>query len=42
MDLLAKMNREQHKTIVIIIHNPEIAEKCSRTVEISDGKIISA
>ena len=41
MELLLKMNQEQHKTIVIITHNPEIAEKCSRTVEISDGKIIS-
>ena len=40
MELLTKMNREQHKTIVIITHNPEIAEKCSRTVEISDGKIV--
>ena len=42
MELLLKMNQEQHKTIVIITHNPEIAERCSRTVEISDGKIISA
>ena len=42
MDLLVKMNRIRLKTIVIITHNPEIAERCSRTVEISDGKIISA
>ncbi|MCH5196951.1 MAG: ABC transporter ATP-binding protein [Oscillospiraceae bacterium] len=40
MDLLLKMNREQHKTILIITHNPEIAAQCSRTIEISDGEII--
>lgn len=41
MDLLLKMNREQHKTILIVTHNPEIAAQCSRTIEISDGKIVS-
>lgn len=40
MDLLLKMNREQHKTILIVTHNPEIAAQCSRTIEISDGKIV--
>ena len=41
MDLLLKMNREQKKTIIIITHNPEIAKQCQRTIEISDGKIVS-
>lgn len=41
MELLLKMNREQHKTILIVTHNPEIAAQCSRTIEISDGKIVS-
>lgn len=40
MDLLLKMNREQHKTILIITHNPEIAAQCGRIIEISDGEII--
>lgn len=40
MDLLLKMNREQNKTILIVTHNPEIAAQCSRTIEISDGKIV--
>lgn len=42
MELLLKMNREQHKTILIVTHNPEIAAQCGRTIEISDGKIVSA
>lgn len=41
MELLLKMNREQHKTILIVTHNPEIAAQCGRTIEISDGKIVS-
>jgi ABC-type lipoprotein export system ATPase subunit len=28
------------KTVIIVTHNPEIAEKCSRIIEISDGKIV--
>ena len=40
MDLLLKMNREQHKTILIVTHNPEIAAQCERIIEISDGEII--
>lgn len=41
MDLLLRMNREQKKTILIVTHNPEIAEQCDRIIEISDGKIVS-
>lgn len=40
MDLLIKMNREQHKTVLIVTHDPEIAAQCGRIIEISDGEII--
>lgn len=40
MELLLKMNREQGKTILIVTHNPEIAAQCSRTIEISDGRLV--
>ncbi len=32
---------KQGKTIVIITHDNDIAKKCDRIIEISDGKIIS-
>jgi ABC-type lipoprotein export system ATPase subunit len=28
------------KTVIIVTHNPEIAEKCSRIIEIADGEIV--
>ena len=40
MELLLKMNREKGKTILIVTHNPEIAEQCGRIIEISDGEIV--
>lgn len=40
MDLLLKMNHKQHKTVLIVTHDPEIAAQCGRIIEISDGKII--
>lgn len=39
MDMLVKMNREQRKTILIVTHNPEIAAKCGRVIEIRDGEV---
>ena len=41
MDMLTKMNREQGKTILIVTHNPEIAAKCSRIIELRDGMVKS-
>ena len=41
MDMLMKMNREQGKTILIVTHNPEIAAKCGRVIEIRDGEVKS-
>jgi len=39
MDLFHQLNREQGKTIVLITHNPELAEETSRIITISDGRI---
>ena len=41
MDLFHKLHREQGKTIVLITHNPELAEETERIITISDGRIIS-
>ena len=41
MDLFHKLHKEQGKTIVLITHNPELAEETERIITISDGRIIS-
>ena len=39
MELFKSLNA-QGKTIIIVTHDPKIAEQCDRIIEISDGKII--
>ena len=36
-----KMLNSQGKTVVIVTHDPKVAEQCGRIIEISDGNIIS-
>lgn len=40
MELFLKLNKEG-KTIVIVTHDKQIAQKCKRIIELSDGKLIS-
>jgi len=40
MDIFHKLNREQGKTILLITHNPELADETRRVLTISDGLII--
>ena len=39
MDFFFSLNK-QGKTIIIVTHDKELAEKCHRIIEISDGRII--
>ena len=39
MELFQKLN-EDGKTVIIITHDPGVAEKCKRKIEISDGEIL--
>lgn len=39
MDLLLKLNREKHTTIVIVTHDPGIAAQAQRTINLFDGKV---
>lgn len=41
MELLVRLNREQGKTVLIVTHDPEIAARCDRTVEIKDGEAVN-
>ncbi|TDE35249.1 MacB family efflux pump subunit [Antarcticimicrobium sediminis] len=40
IDLLLDLNRKGH-TIVMVTHDPEVAKHAHRTIEISDGRIVS-
>lgn len=37
MDIFKKLNKEEHKTIVLITHNPELAARCDRILTLKDG-----
>ncbi|WP_070000196.1 ABC transporter ATP-binding protein [Cellulosilyticum sp. I15G10I2] len=41
MDLFLKINRQEHKTIILITHSQELAQQSDRIVTIADGEIIS-
>jgi putative ABC transport system ATP-binding protein len=41
LELLLKLNQNTHQTIVIVTHNSEIANQCSRIINIIDGEIES-
>ena len=40
MELFKSLNK-QGRTVVIVTHDPKIAEQCDRIIEISDGRIVS-
>ena len=41
LDLLAALNREQGKTIVMVTHDPHAAERASRTLHLLDGQLVT-
>ena len=41
MELLKEANRRYKQTIIMITHNPEIAQLTDQTIHIEDGKIVS-
>lgn len=41
MDLFHQLHQENGKTIVLITHNPELAEETGRIITLRDGQIIS-
>jgi len=41
MDLFTKLNGEEGITVIIVTHEPDIAEYCKRVVRFLDGKMVS-
>jgi predicted ABC-type transport system involved in lysophospholipase L1 biosynthesis ATPase subunit len=40
LELLHKLNRDRNTTFLIVTHDPMIAERCTRTLQMSDGTIV--
>jgi len=41
MDLFHDLHEQNGKTIVLITHNPELAEECQRILTLKDGRIVA-
>ena len=40
IDIFVKLNREQHMTVILVTHEPDIAARADRLVRLKDGVII--
>ena len=41
LELIIRIHREQNMTLVLVTHDPNIAQRASRTIEMKDGRIIA-
>lgn len=39
-DLLFKLNRDKDITLIIVTHDPDLAKRCSRQINIKDGRLV--
>jgi len=41
LELIIRLHREQHMTLVLVTHDLGIAQRASRTIQMKDGRIVS-
>jgi len=41
-ELLRKVNREDGTSVLFVTHNPELASRCDKTIQVVDGTIVGA
>jgi len=41
-ELMRRVNREQGTTILFVTHNPGLARRCDRTIQVVDGRVVEA
>jgi predicted ABC-type transport system involved in lysophospholipase L1 biosynthesis ATPase subunit len=39
MELLGRINQDDHTTIVLVTHDPRVADACRRRVQMCDGRL---
>ena len=42
IDLMFELNRERGSTLLLVTHDPDIAQRCSRQVELHAGRVVNA
>jgi putative ABC transport system ATP-binding protein len=40
LSLLTTLQREQGRTIIVVTHEPDVAARCQRVVQLKDGKVV--
>jgi putative ABC transport system ATP-binding protein len=40
LELLAELNRDEGVTLILVTHNPRVAEKTNRTILMEDGRVV--
>jgi putative ABC transport system ATP-binding protein len=41
LDLMARLNREEHITFLFSTHDPRVIEKARRVITLVDGRVVS-
>ena len=41
MNLFKRLNRQENTTIIMVTHDPHVADQCDRIVKIIDGRVVS-
>jgi putative ABC transport system ATP-binding protein len=40
LELLIGLHRDQGRTVVVVTHEPDVARRCNRTIQLKDGRVL--